>query len=53
MITYKSCAVMKGKKMKNHEYNSLLKDKLEQIKIDNKDITDLTNSLNCRASYKN
>ena len=39
--------------MKNQEYNSLLKEKLEQIKIGNKDITDLTDSLNCRNSYKN
>jgi len=39
--------------MKNHEYSILLKEKLEQIKIDNKDIVDLINSLNCKDSYKN
>jgi len=39
--------------MKNHEYRTVLKGKLEQIKIDNKDIVDLINSLNCSGSYKN
>lgn len=39
--------------MKNYEYNALLKEKLEQIKSDNKDISDAINSLNCKDSYKN
>ena len=39
--------------MKNYEYRTVLKGKLEQIKSDNKDIVDLINSLNCRDSYKN
>lgn len=39
--------------MKNNEYRTVLKEKLEQIEIDNKDIVDLINSLNCRDSYKN
>jgi len=39
--------------MKNYEYNNLLKEKLEQIKVDNKDVIDLTDSLNCKDSYKN
>lgn len=39
--------------MKNKEYMVVLKEKLEQIKIDNKDIVDLISSLNCGDSYKN
>ena len=39
--------------MKNHEYRAVLKGKLEQIQIDNKDVVDLINSLNCSDSYKN
>ena len=39
--------------MKNYEYNSLLKQKLEQIKNHNKDIIETINSLSCKDSYKN
>ena len=39
--------------MKNNEYRTVLKGKLEQIKIDNKGIVDLINTLSCSDSYKN
>lgn len=39
--------------MKNKEYRSVLKEKLEQIQRDNKDISDLIDSLNCTDPYKN
>jgi len=39
--------------MKNYEYNILLKEKLDKIRSDNKDISDLINPLDCKDSYKN
>lgn len=39
--------------MTNYEYYNLLNEKLEQAKIDNNDITNLIDSLNCMNSYKN
>lgn len=38
--------------MKNYEYYNLLNEKMNQAKINNNDITDLINSLNCMNSYK-
>lgn len=39
--------------MRNSEYYNLLKEKIGQIKDKHQDIVDLTDSLDCRQSYKN
>ncbi len=39
--------------MRNYEYSQSLKQSLENIQIDNSDIMDLTNSLECTGAYKN
>ena len=39
--------------MKNYEYISMAKERLEQVKADNKDIVELVDSAKCNGSYKN
>lgn len=39
--------------MKNYEYDELLKEKIKQAEIENKESTDLIKSLDCATSYKN